>query len=47
MNGRGVICERWQVLQRGAREAYASGGERYIGGVVLRHDFIALSLDQE
>ena len=27
--------------------AYASGGERYIGGAVLRYDLIALSLDQE
>ena len=25
----------------------AAGRERYIGGAVLRHDFIALSLDQE
>ena len=25
----------------------ATGRERYIGGAVLRHDFIALSLDQE
>ena len=37
MNGRGVICERWQVLQRGAREAYASGA-----GAIYRRRGVAL-----
>ena len=51
-------CRGIEERSRGIKERYrgaygvvapgiAAGRERYIGGAVLRHDFIALSLDQE
>ena len=44
---RGSIDEPVAGRMRAVSGRMRAGWERYIGGAVLRHDFIALSLDQE